>query len=303
MEWTGHGLTAPLIARGLARSQPAGQPEGLRDSGWLCAANGCRRSVRRRHPRRVFRMGVNIVHGPARSTTDTRGQNGPQDTSSPPLRVLTRQWVVRLERCPAWQVLRRLLRCSPAERALGFQSAIPRSRNSGKSAWLGQGPPLGVSPPCGPMLRHNKVGQTVQVRADWRRHLVDGKLFDVWRRVVPAIWSCFLIRFGAATFSGPLGGCRRSCGIMNRMYAKVSSVLHNEIQRPQQALHHGGVDVETMDLDLDVQKHVDAGSRSQQAAQRERSPDSPQLTSILVEEQARDLVEPIQRRYGDTRHG
>lgn len=157
---------------------------------------------------------------------DTRGQNGPQDTSSPPLRVLTRQWVVRLERCPAWQVLRRLLRCSPAERALGFQSAIPRSRNSGKSAWLGQGPPLGVSPPCGPMLRHNKVGQTVQVRADWRRHLVDGKLFDVWRRVVPAIWSCFLIRFGAATFSGPLGGCRRSCGIMNRMYAKLSSVLH-----------------------------------------------------------------------------
>lgn len=58
-----------------------------------------------------------------------------------------------------------------------------------------------------------------------------------------------------------------------------------------------------MDLGLDVQKHVDAGSRSQQAAQRERSPDFPQLTSILVEEQARDLVEPIQRRYGDTRHG
>lgn len=53
---------------------------------------------------------------------------------------------------------------------------------------------------------------------DGRRHLVNGKLFDVWRRVVPAIWSCFLIRFGAATFSGPLGGCHLSCGIMDGMY-------------------------------------------------------------------------------------
>lgn len=58
-----------------------------------------------------------------------------------------------------------------------------------------------------------------------------------------------------------------------------------------------------MDLGLNVQKHVDAGSRSQQAAQRERSPDSPQITSILVEEQARNPVEPVRRRYGDTRHG
>lgn len=139
---------------------------------------------------------------------------------------------------------------------------------------------------------------------DGRRHLVNGKLVDVWRRVVPAIWSCFLIRFGAATFSGPLGGCHRSCGIMNGMYVcqgELCAAQQNQETTTRTSPWWSGRG--NMDLGLNVQKHVDAGSRSQQAAQRERSPDSPQITSILVEEQARNPVEPVQRRYGDTRHG
>jgi hypothetical protein len=102
-----------------------------------------------------------------------------------------------------------------------------------KRAWPGHGPPLGVSPPCGPVLQHNKVGQKLKLGQTGRlqENLVNGKLFDVWRRVVPAIWSCFLVRFGAATFRGPLGGCRPSCGIVVGMDAKVSSVLHKVRRR------------------------------------------------------------------------
>lgn len=106
-----------FIARGLARSQPAGQPE---------AANGCRRSVRRRHPRRVFRMGGQYRPRPRPLDDETpEGQMAPK---TPPIHPSESV----LGRCPGvGRAQKAQVNCSPAERAPKFQSPIPRSRSSG----------------------------------------------------------------------------------------------------------------------------------------------------------------------------
>jgi hypothetical protein len=98
-----------------------------RPSVWLCAANGCRRSVRRRHPRRVFRLGGQyrprprpLDDGHPRAKWPPRHLLSTPPSSHPPV-------VVRLGRCPGVGRARKAqVHGSPAERALKFQPAIPR---------------------------------------------------------------------------------------------------------------------------------------------------------------------------------
>jgi len=147
---------------GLARSQPAGQPDG---GGTLSGpAQPMTLVVLFGDDTRAgySEQGVNIVHGPARSTTDTRGQMAPK---TPPLHPSEPS---SARDCPSWALFGRVVgraqkaqvNCSPAERSLKFQSAIPRRAEVQETCLARRGPPLGVSPPCGSMLRHNKVGQT-----------------------------------------------------------------------------------------------------------------------------------------------
>lgn len=91
--------------------------------GTLAGSNGCRRSVRRRHPRRVFRMGGQ--YRPRPRPLDDETSEGQMAPKTPPIHPSESV----LGRCPG--VGRAQVNCSPAERAPKFQSPIPRSRSSG----------------------------------------------------------------------------------------------------------------------------------------------------------------------------
>lgn len=141
-----------FIARGLARSQPAGQPEAL----WLALRSQwlspfCPETT----PAPVIPNGGSISStAPPARRRDTRGPNGPQDTSYPPLRVCP--WALS-GRGKGSESTGQLLAGRESSQVSVPNTTEPQFR---KSAWLGHGPPPSVSPPCRPMLRHNGVGQT-----------------------------------------------------------------------------------------------------------------------------------------------
>jgi hypothetical protein len=68
-----------------------------RPSVWLCAANGCRRSVRRRHPRRVFRLGGSIS-----STAPPARRRTPEGKMAPKTPPLYPSEFSSARGCPPW---------------------------------------------------------------------------------------------------------------------------------------------------------------------------------------------------------
>lgn len=117
-----------LVARGLDRSQPAGQPEST--EGTLAgAAQPMAVVVLSGDDTRAgySEWGVNIVHGPARSTTTPEGKMAPKtpplyppESSSvcggAPFRALSGRG----------RVQKAQVNCLPAERAPKLQFTIPR---------------------------------------------------------------------------------------------------------------------------------------------------------------------------------